>query len=173
MSWQFEYGFVPETETTCRWAQCHPTAKALDVDRSALWKGYPLQARLVERLNRLLPKRTLLSPSRTRWEDGNGSYVDVLVDGEQLVDIAVTIDLRMPCLFFVSELALLANERQWLAMSIDGKIFRPTVRRFLVEIRLALARRRVQMPAEFAARKPTLGKRHSRRNMEGKADRAR
>lgn len=153
MAWQFEYGFVPETAVTRGWAQSHPAARMLDADRRGLWKNDPLQARLVRILDGLLPKRTALSPSHIRWDSGNASYVDVLVDGEWLVDIAVTIDLRAPYLFLVSELALLANERQWLAISIDGRVFRPTVRRFLVEIRQTLARRRVAVTVDSLARR--------------------
>jgi hypothetical protein len=56
-------------------------------------------------------------------------------------DIRVTVDLREPHLNFIADVALVANQVGWLGITGDGRIFRPSVRRFLAEIHQSPAMR--------------------------------
>ena len=93
--------------------------------------GHGIPDSLVESLDSLLPDSLMISTSHARWGRRSGSFIDVRFDRPQLVRIDVSLDLRVPCLTLISELTLLANRQQWLAIMTDGRLFRPTVRRFL------------------------------------------
>lgn len=133
-TWQFEFGFLPSTATTRHWASSHSSTRIPEPEKQGLWKGVDLPPSLVESLDKLLPGSQMISASHARWGDGDGSCIDVFFERDQLMDVAVTLDLRVPFLALVSELALIANQHQWLVIMTDGKIFRPTVRRLLAEI---------------------------------------
>jgi hypothetical protein len=140
-AWHYEFGFVPSIAVTRHWAKSPSPTRILSPEREALWEGMAIPDSLVESLDSLLPDFCLISDSHARWGGADGSFIDVRFDREQLVKVDMTLDLRVPCLTLVSELTLLANRQQWLAITTDGRIFRPTVRRFLGEIQQSPAMR--------------------------------
>lgn len=155
-AWQFEVGFVPSTALTRLRALSQPPAKIEEADRAGLWTGVTLPDSLVENLDKLSPDSCLLSPSQLRWGDGGASFIDVFVEGGRVTNISVSLDLRMPCLKFVSDLTLVANRFDWLVITTDGRVFRPTVRQFMVEIQHSPAMRWIRGSLDaFALRHPT------------------
>ena len=153
--WQLEFGFVPSTAATRHWADSHSTTRILSPERERLWEGAAFPDSLIETLDRLLPDSRMMDASHARWADGNGSFIDLFFEADRVVSIGVTLDLRVPCLTLVSELALVANRQQWLVITCDGRIFRPTVRRFLGEIQQSSAMRWIRGSLD------TLVRRHS------------
>lgn len=122
-AWQFEFCLVP--------------VSGLASDG----EGIAFPGSLLEILDRLFPDSRMVGVSRVRWQNANGSFIEVFLEKDRVANIAVTLDLRVSCLTIVSELTLLANQQQWLAITADGKSFRPTVRRFIVEMQRSPAMR--------------------------------
>jgi hypothetical protein len=137
----FEFGFVPASALTRHMALSQPSTRILEPERTGLWDRIAFPDSLVECLDKLSPDSCLINASQMRWGDGSASFIDVFVEGDRLVNVSVTLDLRASCLKFVSDLTLIANRHDWLVITTDGRVFRPTVRRFLVEIQHSPAMR--------------------------------
>jgi len=159
-AWQFQFGFVPSTSVTRHWADSHESIRILSPARERLWEGTAFPNSLVESLESLLPESRMVSDSHACWADGKGSHIDLKFERERVLNITVTLDLRVPCLSLVSDLSLLGNRQQWLAITTDGRVFRPIVRRFLAEIEQSSAMRWIRGSPEALAR------RHSARTSE-------
>lgn len=155
-AWQFEFGFVPSTAATRHWADSHSSTRIPEADREGLWSEMAFPDSLIESLDRVLPDSRMISNSHARWADVNGSFIDVVFEQDRVVSIAVTLDLRVPCLALVSELALAANRQQWLVITTDGRIFRPTVRRFLGEIQQSPATRWIRGSLDSLVRRQAM-----------------
>ena|SRR5688572_6153944 len=133
-AWQFEFSFVPSTSATRHWATSLPQLRVSTAERVGFWESTAAPVSLVESLDALSRCSSLVSTSQLRWHADNNCVIDVLVEGHRLTDIVVTLDLRSPYLQLISDLALLAHRHRWLVAAEDGRIFQPTVRRFIVEI---------------------------------------
>jgi hypothetical protein len=155
--WEFEFSFVPSTPTTRRWATTLPQLRASTAEMAGFWENAAAPVSLVESLDALSPCSSLVNTSQLRWHAENNCFIDVLVDGHRLTNIVVTLDLRAPCLKLVSDLTLLAQRHGWLVAAGDGRIFRPTVRRFIVEIEESQAMRWVRGSIEAFMQRKTAG----------------
>jgi len=143
-AWQFEFGFLPARAVTTHWMLSQPSKRSLECETAALWNGMPFPNSLIESLDDLSPHSRLIGSSQMRWGDEAANFIDVFVERDRLVNVSVTLDLRVPCIRFVSDLTLIANRHDWLAITANGRIFRPTVRRFMVEIQRSPAMRWVR-----------------------------
>ena len=150
--WRFVFGFVPWTPVTRHWALGDHPIKVRDADREGLWNGTAVIS-LVESLDTLGVDSRMVSASQLRWGAENENCITVFVEGERVTNISVTLDLRVPCLKFVSDLTLVANRQDWLVITTDGRIFRPTVRRFLVEMQQSPGMRWIQGSMDAFARR--------------------
>jgi hypothetical protein len=140
-AWRFEFGFVPSTPVTQRLVLANPPVKLSSLERLKFWHGLPVPESLLESLNSLLLMPQLLCEAKIRWARGCDTYVDLFVERRCMRDIRVTVDLREPHLNFIADVALVANQVGWLGITGDGRIFRPSVRRFLAEIHQSPAMR--------------------------------
>lgn len=125
--WQFAFDFVPSNAAQRPWAFAHPATAEQQPGVVRQWN----EAAFVDSLAG--------GASKTRWRDPYGSFVDVTFSDDRLARVSAMLDLREPCLKFVSDLTLVANRLEWLVVANPGQMFRPTVRRFLVEIQRSTA----------------------------------
>jgi len=139
--WQFEFGFVPSNAAQRPWAFALPARDALKLDVVRQWDD----SAFIDSLAGNTPQ--------TRWRDTYGNFVDVRFEEGRLARVSAALDLRDPCLKFVSDLTLVANRLEWLVISAEGQMFRPTVRRFLVEIQRSAAMRWIREAEYQAARR--------------------
>jgi hypothetical protein len=139
--WQFEFRFVPSNAAQRPWAFGRPAREPVESDVMRPWDDVAF----IDSLSGNTP--------RTRWRDPYGHFVDVLFEEGRLAKVSATLDLRDPCLKFVSDLTLVANRLEWLVLSAEGQMFRPTVRRFLVEIQRSPAMRWIREAGYQAARR--------------------
>ncbi len=159
----FSFGFVPATAFTRRCAVRHPPAKLSDTDRASAWTGTPFSGSLIESLDKVSSAFLRLGDGHLRWGDRDACFIDVFFEGIQLVNVSVMLNLRAPSLEFVSGVALVANHHQWLAVTADGRVFRPTVRRFMMEIQNTPAFHwACRTRFSFAARRSVRNRRASR-----------
>lgn len=114
--------------------------------------GQPLTESLNKALTGLLPDFRRVSAQQLRWSDGMGSTVDLHVERSLLVNVIVSIDLRMRPLQLIAELALIANKHGWEGITDDGRFFRPSLRRFLQELQRLTERGAARSPPGADAR---------------------
>jgi hypothetical protein len=153
---RFEFGFVPEVAVVRRWQFIHPSTTISRAERTAAWLEELFSHTVAARFTTLLHGPYWIGAGRTRWGDGETICIDVFFDLDRPIDVTVTIDIRAPHLAFLSELCLLANGLQWLAVMPDGRIFRPCLRRFLGEIQHGRATRADRAsPAQFTPQQMT------------------
>jgi hypothetical protein len=164
-AWKYEFGFVPATAVTCYRADNHPSLRILSPEREGLWEGRFPGPVVFESLDSLLPHSQMIGNSLARRADGKGNFFDLFFERDRVLKIDVTLDLRVPCLTLVSELTLLANRQQWLVITTDGRIFRPTVRRFLGEIQQSPAMRWIRGSLD-----PLVSRQATRKNEEPRCD---
>lgn len=126
-------------------------------ERVGFWESTAAPVSLVESLDALSRYSSLVSTSHLRWHADNNCLIDVLVESHRLTNIVVTLDLRSRYLQLISDLTLLAHRHRWLVAAEDGRIFQPTVRRFIVEIEKSPAMHWVRGSIEALIQRKTAG----------------
>jgi hypothetical protein len=141
--WQFEFGLIPSTTLTRHWALDDHSRRVREADREGLWNGTSFPS-LVAGLDRMGLDSHMVGASLVRWGEGDENFIDVLVEAGRVCEVKVMLDLRVHCLKFISDFTLAANRHQWLVITTEGMVFRPTVRRCIVEIEESAAMRWVR-----------------------------
>lgn len=141
MAWQYQFDLAPAAAVARRWPLIHPATRIAEEDRVGLWEGIGIPFSLIQSLNRMQPESRLINEAQIRWGSEQSTHVDVLLQGDRLHGIKVAVDVRTPHLAFLGEIAMLALRHEWLVITLDGRIFQPSARRFLTDIRLSPAKR--------------------------------
>jgi len=143
-AWQFHFELAPVAEISRRHGSLRPSTRIEHPDRAGLWAGEIVPDSLLRDLERLCPDTRATLPQHIRFGREQRTVVDVRTRGPRLEQLTVAVDIREPHVEFLGEIALLANRHEWLVISTDGRMFRPSVRRFLAEIKVSSAMRWVR-----------------------------
>jgi|SRR5689334_1869968 len=126
-SWQFDLYLIPK-ERLVALVGTYPIAISRELfENTAWWEGGAAPNVLEADLASFLPGTKSWSSDIAVWGEENGNRIDVLYEGDEIIEIFVRIDLRQRDRRFVVDLIRFAKNHETVLLTTNMRVLEPTL----------------------------------------------
>lgn len=148
-TWQFDLHLLPSRAVTATHGGVPLTIFREDFDKGDWWRDVTITPNIKAQLAKLLRPASSWSPRIEVWGIEDGDRIDVVGESGHVEDILVRVDVRDLSYKFLMEMTKVARENDWLILTQDNHVLRPSVKEVLRAIHRSDSFRFVRDPAAF------------------------
>ncbi|MFN3231841.1 MAG: hypothetical protein ACE363_06730 [Alphaproteobacteria bacterium] len=147
--WQYDFHLIPEQGVVAQVGHLPIAIQDAEQRLEIYWTSEYLTEDIATEIDRILPAGSSWRSGLQIWGSDDGSRIDISYRADRIESVFIRFDLRQPSLKLMMSIVDLARLHEWLILTNEGYLLKPSIKSLLSRIRQSPSFRFVEDPEQF------------------------